>query len=104
MVIGRVVSVTRATEPVRTEYFEIWNETAVIAPIETVQGTAQTEYAVTAVGDYAELKPGPMFCGDRMTLEPGQIVFGYEGRNGSLEVLKSYALPADLRARLEAYH
>lgn len=103
LIIGRVATVARTPEPKRTDYFEVWEDTAVIRRVEFVQGDAKAEYTVTAVGDYSRLREGPMFCADRMALKPGELIVGYERADGSLRVVESHQIPEDIRPRLEAY-
>ena len=102
MIIGRVAQVTRNLEARRTDYFEMWDATAIIRPVDTLQGQSRARYDVTAVGEVVRLKDGPMFCADRMALEPGDLVFGYERPDGSLRIVEPHQIPERLRPRFEA--
>ena len=104
VVIGRVIEVRRAAEPRSNGSFEMWDDTATIRSIDAVQGEPAATYAVTAVGEVTRLRDGPMFCADRMTLSPGDVVLGHERPDGSLRVVQPDQIPDFLRVRVEAAH
>lgn len=103
MAIVRVVKIERAEAPRVTDYFETWNYTATVRPINVLQGSPKSEYTVVGVGEVQRLKDGPMFCADRMTLAVGDIRFGYETADGGLNILEPQHIPDQFVSRLEAF-
>ncbi len=101
LLIGRVVQVEADPTPERTERFEIFNATATVQRLETLQGEPAESYRVTgAVRVLVLTQPSPMYCGDFLRLNAGDVVFAMERPDGTLRVFDP---PAEFLPRLEAY-
>ncbi len=101
--IVRIVKMERAEEARVTEYFESWDYTATARVLDVIQATPKREYPVIAVGESRRLRDGPMYCADRMTLNVGEVHFGYERPDGSLRIYPSAYIPPEYSARVEAF-
>ncbi|MGI4818105.1 MAG: hypothetical protein ACRYFE_06255 [Janthinobacterium lividum] len=98
--VVRVVRMERAEEPKVTEFFKSWNYTATVRPIVALKGAPKRDYDIVLVGDYIRLKDGPMFCPDRMNINVGDVVFGFERPDGSLRTYPLSVLAGEYRDRV----
>jgi len=104
--IGRVLSVEPKAALRENPRFEIHDAAAVISVLEVVQGEMPTEVEYVAATS-VRLKPGQPamdgWCGDYMTLQPGDLILGLQ-RSWGLQVLRPEQVGEDdISERIESH-
>lgn len=104
--IGRVVSVVPNAAPRTGPRFEVYEATAEIQRLETIQGETSEATHYTAALSVRLLEGQPAmdgWCGDWMRLNPGDLVLVVETAGGRTSVFSQDRAPADLLPHFEAY-
>jgi len=86
--LGRVVQISLEDQPRRIGAFEVTEATALIRPIEIVQGLVQAQPIITGAVSVRKLAPeAPSYCGDYLRLDIADPVLVLTRPDGSYRAL-----------------